>query len=70
MFYTTVITTEGNWFIARCLELGVISQGETQKEAEENLQEAVELYLEDEPKDRQLASRIKPIIKSLQIPNV
>ena len=41
---------EGKWFVARCAELGVVSQGKTIQEAQENLKEAVELYLEDQPK--------------------
>jgi len=32
--------------VARCLELGVVSQGKTSEEATANLKEAVELYLE------------------------
>jgi predicted RNase H-like HicB family nuclease len=37
--------------VARCLELGVVSQGKTIEEAQANLKEAAELYLEDS--DRQ-----------------
>jgi predicted RNase H-like HicB family nuclease len=48
--FTTVIAKEGKWFVAYCLELGVVSQGKTIEEARKNLREAVELYLEDQPK--------------------
>jgi predicted RNase H-like HicB family nuclease len=44
--YTAVITREGNWYIARCVELSVTTQGRTLEEARANLQEAVELHLE------------------------
>ena len=44
--YTGVITKEENWYVANCLELGVVSQGKTVEEAQENLQEAVNLYIE------------------------
>jgi predicted RNase H-like HicB family nuclease len=44
--YTAVITREDTWFIARCLELPVTSQGQTLDDARANLQEAVELYIE------------------------
>ena len=44
--FTAVITKEEKWYVARCIELGVVSQGETIEKAEENLKEAVELYLE------------------------
>lgn len=42
--FTTVITQEGKWFIARCIELGVVSQGENVESAQKNLKEAIELY--------------------------
>ena len=44
--YTGVITKEEKWYVANCLELGVVSQGKTVEEAQENLQEAVTLYRE------------------------
>ena len=44
--FTSIITREKRWFVARCLELGVVSQGKTIEQARANLQEAVELYLE------------------------
>lgn len=44
--FTAVINREAAWYVARCLELGVVSQGRTIEEAKANLQEAVDLYLE------------------------
>ena len=44
--FTAVITKEENWYVAHCVELGVVSQGKTIEEAKANLKEAVELYLE------------------------
>lgn len=44
--YTAVITKEGAWYVAHCVELGVVSQGETIEAAQKNLKEAVELYIE------------------------
>lgn len=44
--FTGVITKEEEWYVAHCLELGVVSQGKTIEEAQANLKEAVELYLE------------------------
>lgn len=62
--FTTVISEEDSWFVARAVELGVVSQGKTAEEAEENLKEAVELYLEHEqaPSRRQ-----PPIVKSTEV---
>ncbi len=44
---TAVIQQEDNWYVAKCLENGVASQGKTLDEAMSNLKEAVELYYED-----------------------
>ena len=44
--FTAVITREDNWYVAHCIELGVVSQGKTIEETQANLKEAVELYLE------------------------
>jgi len=46
--FTIILNREGKWYVARCIELGVVSQGRTIEEAQKNLKEAVELYLEDE----------------------
>ncbi|MEA1985277.1 MAG: type II toxin-antitoxin system HicB family antitoxin [Euryarchaeota archaeon] len=40
------ITKEDNFFVARCPELDVTSQGVTLEEAEANIKEAIELYIE------------------------
>jgi predicted RNase H-like HicB family nuclease len=47
MKFTGIITKEERWYVAHCIELGVVSQGKTIEEAQANLKEAVELYLED-----------------------
>ena len=44
--FTAVINKEETWYVAHCLELGVVSQGKTIEAAKANLQEAVELFLE------------------------
>ncbi|TSA45921.1 type II toxin-antitoxin system HicB family antitoxin [bacterium] len=41
---TAIINKEGKWFVARSVELGVVSQGRTVEEARKNLEEAVGLY--------------------------
>ncbi len=43
---TAVIAREGRWYVAHCVELGVVSQGKTIEEARANLREAVEVYIE------------------------
>ena len=65
--FTTVITQEGKWYVARCLELAVVSQGRSIENAQKNLQEAVELYLSGLPRARRLASQIAPIVTSIEV---
>lgn len=48
MQFTAAVTHEGDWQVARCLEVEVASQGHTVDEALANLREALELYFEDE----------------------
>lgn len=44
--FSALITKEGKWYVARCPELGVTSQGRSFESAKSNLTEAVELYIE------------------------
>jgi predicted RNase H-like HicB family nuclease len=63
--FTASIVKEGDWYVAHAVELGVASQGKTIEEAEKNLQEAVELYLEDMPEDVR-PSGTTPLVKVLE----
>ena len=46
---TAAVMREGDWYVARCLQVEVTSQGETIEQALDNLKEALELYFEDAP---------------------
>lgn len=46
---SAAVSAEGAWYVARCLEVEVASQGRTVEQALANLQEALELYVEDTP---------------------
>ena len=48
---TVVIQKDDDWFVAKCVENSVASQGKTVEEAMNNLKEALELYYEDVPKE-------------------
>ena len=61
---TAAITHEGDWYVARCLQVEVTSQGETVEQALANLREALELYFEDEPVPADLQP---PIIAPVEI---
>ena len=47
--FTVSIKKEDKWFVAHCVELDVASQGRTVAEAQKNIKEAVQLYLEENP---------------------
>ena len=44
--FTALLQREEDGYVALCPELDVVSQGDTVEEAENNLREAVELFLE------------------------
>jgi predicted RNase H-like HicB family nuclease len=45
----TAVTKEGCFYVARCLEVEMASQGEDLAAAPANLREALELHFEDVP---------------------
>lgn len=65
--FTTIITKEGKWYTARCVELGVVSQGRTIEEAQKNLKEAAELYLEGQPRAKKYLSPKAPLVTTLEL---
>jgi len=46
--FTVSIQKEDTWYVAKCLENSVASQGTTMDDAMNNLREALTLYYEDE----------------------
>ncbi len=48
---TVVVQKEENWYVAKCIENSVASQGKNIEESLVNLREALELYYEDSPYD-------------------
>lgn len=44
--YSAIISREENLYVAYAPELDITSQGETIEDAEKNLREAIELYIE------------------------
>ncbi len=45
---TVIIQKEDTWYVAKCVENNVASQGKTIEEALSNLTEALQLYFEDD----------------------
>ncbi len=64
MRLTAAVTKEDNWYVAKCLEVEVTSQGKSVEEALESLKEALELYFEDIPP---IDPIITPIIAPLEV---
>jgi predicted RNase H-like HicB family nuclease len=46
-YFTVAIQKEEDWFVAKCLENSVASQGKIIDEATDNLREALALFYED-----------------------
>ena len=47
--FTASIHKEDNFYVATCIEIGTVSQGDTVETALANLKEATSLYLEEFP---------------------
>ena len=45
--FNATVWREGKWFVAQCIDVDVASQGRTEKEALDNLREALELHFEE-----------------------
>jgi predicted RNase H-like HicB family nuclease len=61
---TASLTPEEGGYVARCMELGVTTEGDTIQEAIDMLREAVELYLEDEPIPEHL---VRPVVTTFDV---
>lgn len=44
--YNVILQKEEKWYVAKCLDNNVASQGKTIEEARNNLREALELFFE------------------------
>lgn len=62
----SVVWKEDKWYVAKALEVEVVSQGKNEKEALDNLKEALELYFEDQTKI-ELSPVNKPKLQDLSI---
>lgn len=64
--FHAVIWKEDKWYVAKALEVEIVSQGKNEKKALNNLKEAVELYFEDGT-NIEIASVSKPKLQDLSI---
>jgi predicted RNase H-like HicB family nuclease len=42
-----ILTKEGKWFVAACPVLDIATQGKTEKEVKENMEDLINEYLKD-----------------------
>ncbi len=68
--FLVAITKEDDYFIARCPELNVTSQGETLEEAEKNIKEVMELYIESFGAEDFSQQISKPYLTLVEVANV
>ena len=61
-----VLYQEDDGFVARCLDVNVASEGDSEDEAIDNLREALELYFEDAPAD-DVVPVVHPRVESLTL---
>ena len=64
---SALITEEDGWYVARCIELDVTSQGRTIEEAKSNLKEAVQLYLESFGTEGLPTADTEPIFTTIKV---
>lgn len=46
--YNVIVQKEEKWYVAKCIDNSIASQGKSKEEALNNLKEAIELYYQDE----------------------
>lgn len=63
----SVVWKEGKYYISRCLDVEVSSFGKTKKEALAMLQDALELYFEDEPLPAKTERVKEPFLASVTL---
>ncbi len=64
--FTAIIEKEEDMYVARCPEVGTVSQGHTIDEALANLKEATQLYLEEFP----LKETKHPLLTTFEVAEV
>jgi len=64
--FTAIIQKDEDMYVAKCPEIGTVSQGKTIEEAVANLKEATELYLEEFP----IKESTHPILTTFEVVEV
>ncbi|MBI2971000.1 MAG: type II toxin-antitoxin system HicB family antitoxin [Candidatus Aenigmarchaeota archaeon] len=61
--FTAVLRKEEDMYVAKCVEVGTVSQGKTVEQALAKLKEATELYLEEFP----IKEESKPLMTVFEV---
>ena len=64
--FTAIIQKEDDMYVAKCPEIGTVSQGITIEDSVANLKEATELYLEEFP----IKETTHPILTTFEVAEV
>lgn len=48
--YNVIVQKEEKWYVAKCIDNSIASQGKSKEEELNNLKESIELYYQDEKK--------------------
>lgn len=64
--FTAIIQKEEDMYVAKCPEVGTVSQGNTVDEAIANLKEATELYLEEFPSPE----KSRPLMTTFEVAGI
>ena len=68
LWLTCRFSKESGGYVVRCLELDVTTQGDTFEEAQENIIQAIELYIETYgPPPELLSSEAKPVLMPIEV---
>lgn len=62
----SVVWKENDWYVAKALEVEVASQGKSESDAIKNLEEALELYFEDNT-NTEIANVKQPKLQEIPI---
>lgn len=67
--YNVVVQKEEKWYVAKCLDNNVASQGKTIEESLDNLKEALELFAQSEQQEKPKQMLITTLEVALWVQN-
>ncbi|MDR1870337.1 MAG: type II toxin-antitoxin system HicB family antitoxin [Deltaproteobacteria bacterium] len=67
IYLNVIVTTEPPWYVAKCPDNSVCSQGKTIEEALDNLVEALELYFADASPDDLLGPLLPVFMTTVEV---